>query len=124
MIVRKSFGCYGCIAAPLPSFELAPVVKDVSFGDSVVKVTTFVKKLSKHPIPKELKSKMYDVEHSDNAQLINSNFIHETQTDTIYNSYRVLVSRVNSLAPAAAVAPAAASAAASTPENAEPSKEE
>lgn len=119
MIVRKSFRVYGCIAAPLPSFELAPVVKDVAFGDSVAKVTTFVKKLSKHPIPKELKAKMYDVEHSDNAQLINSNFIHETQTDTIFNSYLSLVSCVNSLVSSA---PASAPAAAPVSENVEPSK--
>lgn len=108
MIIRKSFACYGAQAMPLPSFELAPVVKDCSFGDMIVKVTSFVKNPSKHPIPKELKSKMYDVEHSNNAQLINSNFIRESQTDTIYNSYVALVNRVNSLAAAPAAAPAAA----------------
>ena len=125
MIIRKSFACYGAHTMPLPSYELVPVVKDVSFGDDVVKVTTFVKKLSKHPIPMELKSKMYDVEHSNNAQLIDSNFIHESQTDAIYNGYLALVKCVNSLAaaPAPAVAPAVAPAAApASAENVEPSK--
>lgn len=97
VLIRDSFRRKSPDLRPYEQHDVAPVVKDVPFGDDVVQVTTFVNQPVKHPIPYAITADMFDVEHSPNAELINRPLIHQSQTDQIFSSYSSLLDRVNDI---------------------------